>query len=104
MLILASTVTGCVSFSAFASLVCTSVGIVNSVIGTNIWAIIAEIKKYKSIIKRKRKKHDEIVLLEASDLDTIEVSVFKSLIESFISHYEFVSINIMKWKIQIFFI
>ena len=33
MLILTSTITGCVSISAFASLVCVAVGITSSVVG-----------------------------------------------------------------------
>ena len=36
LLILASTVTGCISISAFASLVCVPVGIMRSVVGINI--------------------------------------------------------------------
>ena len=64
MLILASTVTGCVSISAFASLVCISVDITCSVVGLKICAITAGIKKYNSIIKEKKNKHDEKVLLE----------------------------------------
>ena len=47
LLILASTVTGCVSISAFASLVDITVGITSSSIGINICAVIAGIKKYK---------------------------------------------------------
>ena len=35
----------------------------SSAIGLNISAIIARVKKYKSIIKKKKKKHDEIALL-----------------------------------------
>ena len=56
LLILASTITGCISNSAFASLVCISIRITSSVIGLKIWAITAAIKKYKSIIKKKKKK------------------------------------------------
>ena len=51
-LILASTITGCVSISAFASLVGIPIGITSSAIGLKICAITAEIKKYKSIIKK----------------------------------------------------
>ena len=61
--ILASTVTGCVSIPAFPSLVCVPVGITNSAVGINICVIIAGMKKYKSIIKKKKRKHDKIVLL-----------------------------------------
>ena len=53
-LILASTITGCVSISAFASLV--PIGITSSALGLKIFAITAGIKKYKSIIKKNKKK------------------------------------------------
>ena len=52
LLILASTMTGSFSNSVFASLVCVRVGIMSSTVGINFCAIIAEIKKYKSIIKK----------------------------------------------------
>ena len=56
LLILVSTVAGCVSISAFASLVCVPVGITSSAVRLNICAIFAEIKKYKSIIKKKEEE------------------------------------------------
>ena len=56
LLILSSTITGCVSISAFVSLVCVPVGIMSSAIGIEICAITAGIiKKKKSIIKKKKK-------------------------------------------------
>ena len=61
-LILASTITGCTPISAFASLVGIPIVITSSAIGLNICAITAVIRKYKSIIKKKKKKHDKIVL------------------------------------------
>ena len=74
-LTLASTVTGCISISAFASLICIPVGITSSAVGINICAITAGIKKYKSIIKKKKKKHDKIVLSGKDKLTTIEVLI-----------------------------
>ena len=53
LLILASTVTGCISISAFP---------------------------YKSIIKKKKKKYHKIVLLAKSKLNSIEVLIFKILL------------------------
>ena len=44
MLILVSTVTGCISISAFASLVCVPVAITSSAVGIKICAIAAGIK------------------------------------------------------------
>ena len=45
LLILSSTVTGCISISAFASLVGIPIGITSSAIGLKICAITAAIKK-----------------------------------------------------------
>ena len=58
-----------------------------------ICIITTRIKKYKSIIKKKKKKHDKIVLLAKSKLNSIEVLISKALIDSNISHDEFVLIN-----------
>ena len=93
MLILASTITGCIPISAFASFLGIPVGNPSSAIGSKICAIAAGIKKYKSIIKKKKKKQDKIVFLEKSKLDRIEVLISEALIDSVISHEEFVLIN-----------
>ena len=93
LLILALAVTGCVSISAFASLVAIPVGIISSAVGKKICAIIARIKKYKPIIKKKTKKHDNIVLLGKDKLNAIEILIFNSLINSYVSHEKFVFVN-----------
>ena len=93
LLILASTVTGCVSVSAFASSVCVPVGITIFTVGINICAIVAGIKNHKSIIRKKKKKHDKIVLLGKDKLNTIEVLISKALIDSYNSCDEFVPVN-----------
>ena len=95
LLILASTITGCISISSFASLVAISVEITSSAVGINICPITAPIKKHKSIIKKKKEKHDEIVLnkIEKINLNTVEALISKSLIDSYISGDEFVSVN-----------
>ena len=92
LLILASTIAGCVSISTFASSVCVPVGITHSAIKIKICAISAGIKKYKSIIKKK-KKHDKIVLLGKDKLDTTEVLISMVLFYSYISHEKFASVN-----------
>ena len=85
-LILASKITGCVSISAFASLVGIPIGITSSTIGFKICVITAGIKRYKSINKKKKKKHDKIILLSKSKLNSLEVLISKALIDSNISH------------------
>ena len=64
-LVLTSTITGCLSSSALASLI----------------AIITGIKKYKSIINKKKEKHDETVLIAKSKSKSIEVLISKALID-----------------------
>ena len=91
--IVISTITGCVSISAFVSLVGIPIGITNSVIRLTICAITAWIKKYKSIFKKKKKKHHKRKMLAKSELNSIEFVIFKTLIDLNISHDEFVLIN-----------
>ena len=94
-LIAISPITGGVSISVFTSLVI-PIGITSSAIGLKICVITTGIKKDKSIIKKKRTKHDKIVLLAKSKLNSIEVLISKALIDSNISHEEFVFINVLK--------
>ena len=63
LLVLTSTVSGWVFISNFACLVGFPRGIPNSSIGLKMYVITAGIKKYKSIIKKKKKKHEKILSL-----------------------------------------
>ena len=93
ILILGSIITGFISISAFASVVGIPIEITRFAIGLKICAITPAIKKYKSIIKKKKKNHDKIVLLAKSKLNSIKVLISKALIDSAISHDEFVLQN-----------
>ena len=75
------------------SLVGIAIKITSSTIGLQFCAINARIKKYKSIIKREKKKHDKIVLLGKSKLNSIGLLISKVLINSNISHDEFDLMN-----------
>ena len=55
--------------------------------------ITAGIKKYKSTNKKNKKKRDKIISLAKSKLNSIEIVISKVLIDSNISHDEFVLIN-----------
>ena len=72
-----SAIGGCVSTSALASLV--PVGITSFVAGLKTSAINSGIKKYKSIIKKKRKRHKNIVLQAKTKLNTLEALISKAL-------------------------
>ena len=56
-----------------------------------IYSISVGSKNYKSIIKKKRKKLDEIVLPAKTKLNTTGIT--STLIDSYIIHDEFVSVN-----------
>ena len=75
----------------FTSLVYIPIKITSSAVALQICAIPAGIKKYKSIIKKT--KHNKIVFLVKSKLNSIEVLIPKALIDSVISYDEFVLIN-----------
>ena len=79
LVVLVSTVAGCVSVSVFPSLIPLPVFITSSAVAVKICAINAGIKNYKSIIKKKKKKHDKIVLVAKDKLNTVEVLISKTL-------------------------
>ena len=86
-----------ISISAFSSLIGIPIGITSSSVGLKICATTAGIKNYKSIIKKKEKKHDKIVLLNKLNsivkcykLNNIEVVISRVLIDSYISHDQFI--------------
>ena len=77
----------CFNF-CFPSLSHISIEITSSSIGLKICAIASGIKKYKSIIKKEKKKHDKIVFLAKSKLNSIEVLLSKDLIDTNFSYDE----------------
>ena len=82
-----------ISIFAFVSLVGIPNEITSSEAGSKICAITAAIKRYKSIIIKKKKKHDKVVLLAKTKLNSIEVVTSKALTDSYIIHDEFISVN-----------
>ena len=78
-------------FLLFFSLIVIPRGITRSAIGLKICTTTAGIKKYKSIIKKK--KHDKIVLFAESKLSSIEIFISNALTDYIISHNEFILVN-----------
>ena len=95
IIILASIITRCISISAFTSLISVPIGITSSAFGLKTGAMTTGSKKYKSIIKKKKKKHDKIVLLAKSKLNNKEILISKALDDSVVSHDEFALISNM---------
>ena len=89
LLILASISTGFVS-----AVVGINAGITCSAAGLKICVITTGIKKYKSIIKKKKeKKNDKMVFSARPKLKSIKVLISKDLMDSCISHDRFLLIN-----------
>ena len=59
------------------------IGVTSSEIEIKICVITAGIKKYKSIIKKEKRKHDKIVFWAKSKLNSVEVLTSKALIDEF---------------------
>ena len=72
--------------------------VISTIIGLKICVITAGTKKYKSIIKKKKKNHDKTVLLVKSKLSSIDVLISKALINLNISHDELLVLinNVLK--------
>ena len=81
------------SVSSFDSLVSIPTGVKLFAAGLQICAATAGIKKYMSIIMKKREKRGEIILLGKTKLDSIDFVVSKSLIDPYINHDEFIVVN-----------
>ena len=96
-LILGSIIARYISISVFTSLFGIPLGITSSAIRLKICTITVESKKYWSIIKKKKKKHNKIALLAKSKLSNKEVLISMALIDSNISHDElFLIKNMLK--------
>ena len=91
LFILLSTLSGCVSISAFASF--TDIFQPSSAIGLKICVRTAGIKKYEPIIKKKKKKHHRLFQLAKYKLNSVEVLTSKALIDSNVSQDKFFFIN-----------
>ena len=92
-LICNSTVRGSNSISAFALLIEARIGITSFALILKVGGITAGIRKYKSVINKKRKQHDHIVLLAKNKLSLIEVLIAKVLINLYINYEELISVN-----------
>ena len=89
MNIFISVVSDCISISAFASLVGIPIVVTSFAVECNISEITAGIKNYKAIIKKKKAWSYNVI----SKLNLIEVLIYKDLIDSYINHDEFISVN-----------
>ena len=92
ILIVLSAATGGVSIVSFTSVIGLPVGIGNASFTLIFSLTTGIIKKLLNITRNKKKKHDKILMLAKSKLNSIEILISQALIDMEISHEEFVTI------------
>ena len=92
ILIVLSATTGGVSICSFTSIVGAPVGFASASL-TLIFSLTTGITdKLLNVIRKKKKKHDKILVLANSELNSIETLILQALIDMNISHEEFITI------------
>ena len=91
ILIVLSATTGGVSICSFTSIVGAPVGIASASFTLIFSLTTGIVKKLLNITRNKKKKHDKILMLAKSKLNSIETLISQALIDREISHEEFVT-------------
>ena len=92
ILIVLSATSGGVSIISFTSIIGAPVGIASASFTLIFSLTTGIIKKLLSITRNKKKKHDKILMLAKSKLNSIETLISQALIDMEISHEEFITI------------
>ena len=99
-LIILSATSGGVSIISFTSIVRTPVGIANASFTLIFSLTTGIVKKLLNITKNKKKKHEKVLMLAKSKLNSIETLISQALIDMEISHEEFITILKVKDKYE----
>ena len=92
ILIVLSATSGGVSIISFTSIVGAPVGIASASLTLFFSLTTGIVKKLLNITRNKKKKHDKILMLAKSKLNSIETLISQALIDMEISHEEFIAI------------
>ena len=91
-LIVLSATGGSISFESFAAVVGTPVGIASASLSLTFSLSTGIVKKLLKTTRDKKKKHNKIIMLARSKLNSIESKVSEALINNEISHEDFMII------------
>ena len=100
ILIILSATTSGISIISFTSVIGTSVGIVSASFTLIFSLTTGIIKKLLNITRNKKKKHNKILMLAKSKLNSIESLISQALNDMEISHKEFITILSEKDKCE----
>ena len=87
-----SATSGSISVASFAAVRGTSVGIASASFSPAISLYTGIVKKFLKTTRNKKKKHNKIVMLAESKLNSIESKISEALINNEIIHEDFMTI------------
>ena len=91
-LIFLSVVASSISTASFATVIGAPAGIIGASCGLTFSITSGFVKKFLKTIRNKKKKHNKIVMLARSKLNSIEGKTSNALIDNEISHEDFMTI------------
>ena len=91
-LIVLSATSGSISIASFAAVIGTPIGIVSASLSLAFSLSTGLVKKLLEITRNKRGKHNKIVMLARSKLNSIESKISEVLMNNQISHEDFITI------------
>ena len=91
-LIVLSVATGSISIASFATVIGAPVGMMSASCSLAFSITTGFVKKFLKTIRNKKKKHNKIVMLARSKLNSIESKISKALTDNEISHEDFETI------------
>ena len=91
-LIVLSATSGSISIASFATVIGTPIGIASASLSLTFPLSTGTVKKTVKKTRNKKKKHNKIIMLARSKLNTIEGKVSEALINNEISHKDFMII------------
>ena len=91
-LIVLSVATGSISIASFATAIGAPVGIISTSCSPAFSITTGFVKKFLKTIRNKKKKHNKIVILARSKLNSIESNISEALIDNEVNHEDFMAI------------
>ena len=90
-LIVLSVTTGSISIASFATVIGAPVGMMSASCSLAFSITTGFVKKFLKTIRNKKKKHNKIVMLARSKLNSIESKISEALINNEIRHEDFIA-------------
>ena len=91
-LIVLSRTSGSVSIASFATVIGAPIAIISASLSLVFSLCTGLVKKLLKATRNKKKKHNKIVMLARSKLNSIESKIYEALINNKISHEDFVTV------------